>query len=574
MKRDLLIMFLLASLLVMTGCSQENIPGGDDGVEDAQTSYLAVNLVSSDATGTRADGNGFEDGSAKENTVNKVRFYFFNGGGGTVDVRYTASGYVNFYDWENPTPDTGNPGDVEKILTATIVIDTKKGDRLPVRIAAVINPDNVTGLGNTSLSLTSLKGIAQDYAFSDLAKDEGAGKFVMFNSVYVENGTDFSTTDIKSSNICTTETLAKENPVIIHVERSVAKVSVELGDNVKAADGGKIALKDKVTGGENILVGGKQVYLKLGGWELAAETDKGRLVKKINPQWEGTWWKPSAYPHRTFWAINYLGATNVYDKSYSQTTTPFGAANYLYTNENAQKNDGDYSGNARNSTKVIVQGTLVDVNDQPFTIVRHMGTRFADDPDNFNNLKNSVLAVLENKGYFYYYKDGENFRQITNADLDVVVPTTVTNENSGSNCYVYTKLNSTAEAKQWYKSTVKDPAQSTAYTQIQYSEINGTLKDKKADNSGYIIDRALVWKSGMTYYYYEIKHLDGCNVPSVVRNHIYKTTITNIAGLGTPVYNPGDIIYPEKPDEKEYYIAAQVKILSWRVVSTNYDLEW
>ena len=52
----------------------------------------------------------------------------------------------------------------------------------------------------------------------------------------------------------------------------------------------------------------------------------------------------------------------------------------------------------------------------------------------------------------------------------------------------------------------------------------------------------------------------------VVRNHIYAINVTKIAGLGTPVYNPDEIIYPETPEENEHYIAAQINILSWRVV--------
>ena len=579
MKRNLLFMSVLASLF-LAGCSQDDIAPdeGANGNGEATTSYMAVNLVSSDVLGTRATGNGYEDGETHENEVQKVRFYFFNGVGGTANVKTTANGDVNYYDWENPTSGSGNPNDVEKKLSTTIVINTKKGDGLPVRIAAVINPDNVTGLGNTSLSLTSLKDFAQDYATSELTKE--GGNFVMFNSVYVKDGKDYSTTDIKAGNICKTEDAAKENPVTIYVERSVAKVSVTLGNNVATAatTGGKIPLKDKVTNGENLMVGNKQVYLQLGGWELAAETSKGRLVKKINPGWQGTWWKSTQSP-RTFWAINEMSATNVYDKSYNQIGTAFGETNYLYTNENAQKDDIDnIPGRAQENTKVIVKGKLVDESGDPFTIVRHMGSHFADDPNNFNNLKNSILTVLENKEYFYYYKDESNtFHQIAAEDLAVVEPTLVTNEDSKSNCYVYTQLTTTAEGKTWYKTTTKanENTPSTAYISINASEINGTLKDKKSDGSGeYIIDRPLVWKSGMTYYYYEIKHLPGSDEIGVVRNHIYKTTITNIAGLGTPVYDPSDVIYPEKPEENDHYIAAEINILSWRIVDNSYNLEW
>lgn len=54
---------------------------------------------------------------------------------------------------KTPTTADGNLNDVEKILTATIVINTTLGDGLPQRIAAVINPDDVTGLGSSSLPL-------------------------------------------------------------------------------------------------------------------------------------------------------------------------------------------------------------------------------------------------------------------------------------------------------------------------------------------------------------------------------------------------------------------------------------
>lgn len=582
MKRNLLFMSLLASLL-MAGCSQEAIAPdeGANGNGEANTSYMAVNLVSSDVTGTRATAGGYEDGSDIENGVKHVRFYFFNGVGAPVNVKTTASGAVNYYDWDKDITGSGNPNDVERILSAIIVIDTKKGDGLPVRIAAVLNPTQEI-LDKGSMGLTELKKISTDFATADLTAEN---EFVMFNSVYVQNGKAYSTTDIKDGNICKRKDDAIANPVKIYVERSVAKVSVALGTNVAGAatPDGKIPLKDKLTGGQDFKVEGSQVYLKLYGWELAAETNQGRLVKKINPGWQGTWWYDNNVTgHRTFWAINDMSASNQYDKSYtdistSSTTTAFGETNYLYTNENAQTNDDvdNINGQAKKKTKVIVAGRLVDENGNNFTIVRHMGRHFADNPDNFNNLKESILTVLENKEYFYYYKDGDNYKQISAADLDVVVPTTIKNEDS-KNCYVYTKLNSTAAARTtWYKSPVKDPEDASAYTKIDANEINGTLKDKKLDDSGeYIIDRPLVWNSGMTYYYYEIKHLQGSDEIGVVRNHIYKTTITNIAGLGTPVYNPGDVIYPEKPEDNAHYIAAEINILSWRVVKNNYNLEW
>lgn len=592
MKRDLLIMFLLASLLVMTGCSQENIPGGDDGVEDAQTSYLAINLRPADESPTRA-ANGYEDGTDIENHVEKVRFYFFNAVGGIANVNITSSGgYVNYYDWTPGTagkdpnkpddPDNTEPGnqvggtdstdDIESKLTATIVINTAKGDKVPNMVAAVINPPD---LGTASMSLTQLKQIVADYASSAYTVRD---KFVMFNSIF--DGDDGSGAVVinqsgDKKNLWTTAKDAKQHPVTIYVERSVAKVRVTLGSDVSAAAGSSmLALKDKE--GNDLKVGAEQVYLKLEGWGLTADINEGRLVKKINPDWTYSWWRGT---HRSFWAINSMTADAAnryhdYENSIgnsigtitgtgeSQVTTQ-GAA--LYTNENAQLNDINGTvGQARNHTKVILKGKLCKANGTAFTIVRHLGTHFADDyseteADNLKELKKSILRQLDAKGYKYYTQDGSTRRQIDERDLKITIATKIESENSKNNCYVYAQLTTEAEGKTWYTS-LDGP------TTADKDVINGNLKNKD------IVDWALVWRDGMTYYYYEIKHL-GDQI-GVVRNHVYDTTVTKIAGLGTPVYDPEQIIYPEKPDPNDHFIAAQIMILSWRIVGSQNELEW
>lgn len=573
MKRNLLFMSMLASLF-FAGCSQEEIaPGGEDNGE-ANTSYMAVNLVSSDVTGTRAAA-GYEDGSDVENHVTKVRFYFFNGVGGAVNVKLQNGSYVNYYDW---TPNTADPDetpadpdqsdgtnagdDIESKLKATIVINTKAGDGIPQRMAAVLNP---TGLDNNSKSLTDLKNIVADYAASGLTKK---GAFVMFNSVG-GGGKDFSTTPIEKSHLCKTEADALAHPVTIHVERSVAKVRVTLGDKLGFADN-KLALKDK--DGKDLKVRGEQVYLQLHGWGLTAETSKGRLVKKINPVWEGNWWYAT---YRSFWAINSMKATNTYH-SYNDIKTSFGAEaeNVLYTNENAQLTDIDgTAGQATERTKFILKGKLCKANGDPFTIVRHLGDHFPDSPsdteaENLKELKKSILNQLSANGYNYYYLTTDGRKQIGIGDLQIVIATQEENENSQNNCYVYAQLTTDAAAKTWYTSLEGGTAIENGAT-----EINGTLKNKKpGSDTEYIIDRALVWNSGMTYYYKEIMHLNGLN--GVVRNHIYGVNVQKIAGLGTPVYNPDKIIYPETPEENDHYIAAQINILSWRLVNEDYELVW
>ena len=70
----------------------------------------------------------------------------------------------------------------------------------------------------------------------------------------------------------------------------------------------------------------------------------------------------------------------------------------------------------------------------------------------------------------------------------------------------------------------------------------------------------------------DIKHYGSENKPGeygVVRNHVYKTSVTKVVGLGTPVFDPTLPIIPELPAEKYSYIAARINILSWHIVNNS-----
>lgn len=546
MKKIHLFMCILATLSI-AGCQEKFAPeNGSNGNGNANTSYMAVNLKSP-VVGTRA-ASGYEDGSTTENKVRSVRFYFFTANGAVANVKLLGNSYVNYYDWTPDSQQDDKDGDdIESILAATIVISTKDGDKLPQSIAAVLNP---VGLDNASKSLQQLKDIVNDYAVGGLTSE---GNFVMFNSVYGKNKSEICAVPIEAKHLQKTQEDAKQNPVTIYVERSVAKVRVALGGNVGSASTDKLALTDKDK--NPLKVGGEQVYLKLSGWDLTAETNEGRLVKSIDPLWESDWWNGT---HRSFWAINSKTAKNKY-YSYNTINTAIGSE--LYTNENALDYD---AASTINRTKVILKGQLCKEDGSAFTIVRHLGAHFADD-ENLTELRKNILSQMTANGYNYYYADAEGRTQIGIDDIQIVVAEQTQAEDSKNNCYVYAQLTDDAAKKTWYASADKeDTAIVTAET------IKNTLKNKE------VIDWALVWKDGMTYYYYEIIHNGkGENATKgVVRNHIYATTVTSIAGLGTPVYDPEKVIYPEKPEDNDHYIAAEINILSWRVVNNDYELEW
>ena len=565
MRIKTILLSMLAGLAFVGCTSRDDVDPNGGGSGDGSTRYLAVNLVSSDLT--RA-GDGYEDGSQEENKVTSVRFYFFNAAGGAASVKLKNGKYVNFYDWETPTqkPDgVEDDNDIESLLSATIIINTGKEDRIPAMVAAVLNP---TIKDDNSRSLTDLKDLVADYATGNLTKE---GSFVMFNSVYRNGGAEISATSIKPENLQDTEAKALANPVKIYVERNVAKVGVELAAGFV---NGKLALKTKDGEGQEIplLVDGKQVYLEILGWDLAAETSHGRLVKRIDPGWTNN---NLFGGYRSYWAINSMkdDIHNVYDKSYDQIRTAFDKT--LYTNENADKEDieANIKCKATKDTKVILAGKLMDSEGNALNIVRHVGAHFIDDAS-YKQLRTNILNQLSIYRKYYYdtqvqVEDGEGNtvtrtqrKQIDIDDIQIVNPETQEKEDSKNNCYVYAQLTDAAAARTWYTSLDQDaqPLADAAKT------INADLANKD------IVSWPLVWNNGMTYYFYEINHLEGYT--GVVRNHVYKTRVTKILGLGTPVYNPGDIIYPEKPDPKQNFIAAEVQILSWRIISNDNVLEW
>ena len=79
----------------------------------------------------------------------------------------------------------------------------------------------------------------------------------------------------------------------------------------------------------------------------------------------------------------------------------------------------------------------------------------------------------------------------------------------------------------------------------------------------------------MTYYSFPIQHNiteAPAGTKGIVRNHVYQINIKSVGGLGTPVYNPDQIIIPEEVEFEEASMYAQIRVLSWRVVTNNVDL--
>ncbi len=584
-------LFLLSSLCaaaLFTACSSNDEPlnpaGGD---ENTIGHYLSVNVVATPDAGSRANTGDpnkkaqYEDGTSTENAVTTVRFYFFYGSGNPSVVK--AGSKVNYYDWKAPVDDnnTGAPN-VERQLEAVLLISTAAGDDLPEQMVAVLNPR--AELGNDSYSLNALRNKTADYAALANKEDDKDRVFPMVNSVYMASDNSVvKATKVTSDHYMNTEKEAKGNPVVIYVERNVAKVRARLAASLTADENGLIKLKNNDEGKSDLTIGEKKVYLKLNGWNVTEDVNEAYLSKRIDTSWEpdilgtSTPWNYAPY-FRSYWADACLGVTN---RNYDfNSAKKFNFTDgYTYCNENAERKE--YNNVMPKATKVILNGMLCNDKGEALTICEYYGVKFIDDNDQ-TSLKNSVLTHLQENGDYYYKKtfDADNnetkYTSISASDITFKTVTAggiITAGQEGA-YYVIPCLKS--QSDEWVVSAaddaskiidkVKNEGDVINVDPIGVNDVDAALRGPKE-----ALRHAKIWNTGMTYYYADIQHFAKTGV---VRNHVYETTISAIYGLGTPVWDPSEVIFPGKPQDEDTYIAAQINILSWRLVPSNVTLDW
>lgn len=591
---------LIAAALSLTACSSEEpVVGPDAGEENVEgTHFLSVNIVATpDANGSRAEGettvgdpNGgatYEEGFASENKVNGVRFYFFDADGKAMSINAAAT--TNSYYATPDDADVDMPN-IEKKLSAIIVLHVKQNAALPTQMVAVVNPDKVPGLDQSaSYDLDALRAIAGDMVSVAVGPD---GAFPMFNSAYMNGTKEVYATAIPESAYSKTREEAMNNKVNVYVERCVAKVRVSLGEfaegRVKVIDG-QTYIKAVDAKGNDIKVEvyaegkptgeKKQVYVKLTGWNVTASVDKSYIGKHMDATWPidlfGTEpWNYDPY-FRSYWALNASELTpNYYAlNELNRIGKAFGGkdvANSVYVNENAPQTDGlteesvNFQGRTKDFTKVIVGATLCFEDGTPVEVCKYAGLTMAGQ----DQLKQFMLNSLVGNGMLYTGTvtegQGGQSRSLTAADVQFVTALAYGDENvdrsETSNGRYITYLTLVNPETKWY--------------------IDEKLTQEVTNVNAYLFDvlgNAQIYTAGSSYYFFPIRHLgasEKVGFYGVVRNHIYDCKISGITGLGTAVFDPSETIWPEKPQDEETFLAAQIDILSWRVVPNDVKLEW
>lgn len=590
MKKFTMLSSVLASALMLTvaSCSSEDVAGGDAQNGKGATSYLAVNIENvGSAPASRAydQGNGtYEDGTDAESKINKVRFYFFNGDGTPyllVNNEATQQTSVNYL--EQTVEKEGNDHDhTAETKTKAVLVLNGETKAVPASVIAVINPevlDNTT-LKSGTMTLSELRTSATGSKFYD--KTNG---FVMSNSVYESAGQVVCSTPVANSVFATAEDATK-NPVDIYVERVNAKVNAKIDADYVRTNETEKAWSKNAEGKYQINVGNIDVttyaentnaaptkhtypvYAVVQGWQLADADGKAEVCKQINTSWYAgelgiSPWTTSDY-HRCFWSKSVPftsgaqgGANHPVNPKFEDiklslsdefSTTP------VYTLPNTpDKVVTNPKTSVNTLTKLIVAAKLV----------------YQDDNGNYKNAQ-----ICQYRGLTYLGEDAVK-KQIVGGFAKYFKKTATGYQSIEASDIAFKTAPGSSEVKDYEvvatlasnvgELYVKDGE--TTYKTVSKDDVNAALAKEEAQVRS---------TDGATYYYTPIKHLGDAGKLGeygIVRNHSYQVTIQNIKGFGTPVYDPKKEIDPMIPSDDNTYLAASIKVLSWRVVSSKVDLD-
>lgn len=589
------LLWSLIGAMALSACSSENESFDESNPEvNSESRFMAVEVMNPSRL-TRAAGDDYgkdyEKGTEAENKINNLRFYFFDNSGNAV----TVNNGVNFVNATSIEPVGDAPANVELKLKAVLVINTKQGDNANVNTMLAVANYNYAELGDESLSRDALMEKVNNY---NAAVEDN---FLMTSSSYVGADGPVSVATIKPENLCTSEDAAMNSPVEIYIERLVAKtkLSTEWNESMSTLKGitydGKdgytaVALKDKDD--KDIKVDDKQVYVIFTGWNVTNTANQSYLLKKVNAWNLGRWAWNHAEAYRSYWAMNPIENFKLNHVSYEEANLSVGSNVYCFENAADNFDDGTKSPynpekEISNRTQALIAAVLVTIDGTkatPVSLAKWAGTDYTEEEVK-EAMYGQVTSVI-------YYETTEGEPSETNprkfASIKLTDVELVSGEDAGqaddksenSKRYLsYLKLKGDASNIQFYTAAVNNiTTEGKTQDEINKEIENAKYTDAKAVNKVLAtVPGAKVWKDGKTYYYTDLKHLGSDatkGLYGVVRNHIYDVKINSVKGLGTPVYKVDEAIIPQKPTDDDTFIAAQVNVLSWRVVPNNVDLEW
>lgn len=506
-----LSLFAFAAICACNKEAQQDTPVGLE--NDA---YVTVSIVAPSSISTRGTSGDtdefYHEGEGAENNVLNATFIFFKADG-TYDQIATPS--LTFKDNV-----TGPNPFIEKVSEATVILKAPVDPGMAAKyMLVVLNAPSGFATAVQNKSLAEVKVLAGDYS-------EG---FVMTNSVYANTGVEAS--DI-SGNIKNSAAEALANPVTVYVERILAKVTVtdtgwQLKDDTDAVVTELNLPLDAVadTDGNGSYDDGetKTVVPVIVGYGLTNTAKTSYLYKNVTG-WNIDSWVFDDDNKRSYWATSHATEynTHVYDDFVQVTVKPDGTTEgelekSFYCMENT-------TNEKLNKTSLIVDVQFVDATtNQPIETFYKCETDYYTE----DGLKAVAVQMLKGAGLTSY----------TTSHIEIV-------ENAK-------------------KSSVKVK---TTDDNVTAASALSTMANVKK------------WEGGKAYYYTNIEHFGKDKATNdlvgVVRNHVYQLTIQSIKGFGAPIGGGTEVVVPDTPEDEEYQnLAATIKILQWKVVNQNVNLQ-
>lgn len=568
------LFFAGLALAALVACDKENESGNTLKDGDA---YINVKIAYSDpVTKGQAADPPFYYGTAAEQKINNAYFIFYYADGSFCQ-------YVKKTDLKMNSQGAGASTDknIEELSDGVVLLRGLKSKQYPVYMSVILNSEDEwigANIENKSIEEAS-KAVQSAIATADKNDQVNWTNFMMSSSSFDNSDavSGYYCTKLKASNFQESEALAiaEGNPVEAYVERLAAKVKVEFAESLGTS--GKI-------GSFTVNGTSKDLYFNVTGWGLNATTKDSYCFKNINTGWTeetlGFKWNDAAN-FRSYWGKSTNYGTGVYPGTYGSSVDKYdektATLNYItyndlkvgingnaYCRENT--NDPEVLGKnfSGTVTSVLLKAQVTDKEGNAVTLYNFAGSLY--DEANYKAAAlNSFEASTTNRIWKKTVSGGNTtYTKVTADDLSVVI---------SADGYAHVELK---EASNYCYG-----AGETSTKDATTAEINKLLNGDEAYkyNTG-----CSFYKEGMMYYNIPIEHLrdngkynDSDYVQKegnygVVRNHYYIITVNSIRNLGKAVNVPDERIVPNDDDVKNYFVAAKINVLSWKVVRQSVDL--
>ena len=584
MKIKRLLIGMLACSAMVACTNDDVLENNENPLVNKGNSYLSVNLSMGNPVSRAAEtqGEDFDNGTKEEAAVkdNNVIFLFYD-----ADGNYVTEGTIQYYSDGNTTPAAGSDlvwnvksdgTNIERTYDPVIVLGPTKV--APAKVIAILNNNALANIcKEKKLSAT------QDLVTNTTNYRTEAG-FVMSNSTYVKDNKVVYAADIAPEQICESAADAIANPVDIYVERVAAKITWKFADKVEGQKEKNMFLMHSGTATGDYMVNGNltQLRVEIVGVKANAYNETSSLVKKINTGSYFTGWN-NAGNFRSYWAEdkNYNGVVEAnLTEPWEYTGDSFTSLKYLTFdgNENKDQNYGDEAAltfyvnentmtepkvaanDKTNATTILVLGRIYvgkDASTANTTLFTYKGGYYTED-----KYLDIVAGSLTD-----FATDAEGKTPLTAADFTWKDTNGKYSYNKVDYQTVALKPVTLVEGKTIYKktTTVEGEETTTTWTAATLADVQNacSLETK-------------LYLNGMCYYQIPIKHIynddtdaDALGEYGIVRNHSYQLTLTKLTNIGGAVIDEKEELDHIPGQDKDYYIAATLNVLAWRVVANQ-----